>query len=335
MNADPLAQAGQPVLKVDDLRTHIFLKRGTVQAVDGVSFHVNAGETLGLVGESGSGKSMTSLSILRLTPKPGARTVSGRIEIDGINVLDLDEETMVRDIRGKLVSMISQDPMTSLNPVFSIGDQVGAAFRYHDLVQGRSAIREAVVNVLRRVRIPSPERRLDDFPHQYSGGMRQRVVSAMAIACSPKLMIADEPTSNLDVTIQVQIIRLLREIQKETGVGLIFITHDMGVAANICDRVAVMYADLIVEIGDVETIFANPSHPYTQGLLDSIPHLGRRRERLYSIPGNPPDMQNPPEGCRFAARCPHVMDRCRKEYPPEAEVEPGHMAACWLAEKTE
>lgn len=335
MNADPLAQAGQPVLKVDDLRTHIFLKRGTVQAVDGVSFHVNAGETLGLVGESGSGKSMTSLSILRLIPKPGARTVSGRIEIDGINVLDLDEDTMVRDIRGKLVSMISQDPMTSLNPVFSIGDQVGAAFRYHDLVRGRSAIRDAVVNVLQRVRIPSPERRLDDFPHQYSGGMRQRVVAAMAIACSPKLMIADEPTSNLDVTIQVQIIRLLREIQKETGVGLIFITHDMGVAANICDRVAVMYAGRIVEIGDVETIFDNPSHPYTQGLLDSIPHLGRRRERLYSIPGNPPDMQNPPEGCRFAARCPHVMDRCRKEYPPESEVEPGHMAACWLAEKTE
>ena len=333
MNADPLAQKVQPVLKVDDLRTHIFLKRGTVQAVDGVSFHVNAGETLGLVGESGSGKSMTSLSILRLIPKPGARTVSGRIEIDGINVLDLDEDTMVRDIRGKLVSMISQDPMTSLNPVFSIGDQVGAAFRYHDLVRGRSAIRDAVVNVLHRVRIPSPERRLDDFPHQYSGGMRQRVVAAMAIACSPKLMIADEPTSNLDVTIQVQIIRLLREIQRETGVGLIFITHDMGVAANICDRVAVMYAGRIVEIGDVETIFDNPSHPYTQGLLDSIPHLGRRRERLYSIPGNPPDMQNPPPGCRFAARCPHVMDQCRSEYPPEATVAPGHMAACWLVGK--
>ena len=330
MNANPGAQPNQPVLKVEDLKTHIFLKRGTVQAVDGVSFHVNAGETLGLVGESGSGKSMTSLSILRLIPKPGARTVSGRIEIEGVNVLDLDEETMVRDIRGKKVSMISQDPMTSLNPVFSIGEQVGAAFRYHDLVRGRSAIRDAVVNVLRLVRIPSPERRLDDFPHQYSGGMRQRVVAAMAIACSPRLMIADEPTSNLDVTIQVQIIRLLREIQKETGVGLIFITHDMGVAANICDRVAVMYAGRIVEIGDVETIFANPSHPYTQGLLDSIPHLGRRRERLYSIPGNPPDMQNPPQGCRFAARCPHVMDRCRQEYPPEETIAPGHTAACWL-----
>ncbi|WP_416897490.1 MAG: ABC transporter ATP-binding protein [Minwuia sp.] len=330
MNANPAAQANQPVLKVEDLKTHIFLKRGTVQAVDGVSFHVNAGETLGLVGESGSGKSMTSLSILRLIPKPGARTVSGRIEIEGVNVLDLDEETMVREIRGKKVSMISQDPMTSLNPVFSIGEQVGAAFRYHDLVRGRSAIREAVVNVLRRVRIPSPERRLDDFPHQYSGGMRQRVVAAMAIACSPRLMIADEPTSNLDVTIQVQIIRLLREIQKETGVGLIFITHDMGVAANICDRVAVMYAGRIVEIGDVGTIFANPSHPYTQGLLDSIPHLGRRRERLYSIPGNPPDMQNPPQGCRFAARCPHVMERCKQEYPPEETIAPGHTAACWL-----
>lgn len=330
MNANPKARTNEPVLKVEDLKTHIFLKRGTVQAVDGVSFHVNAGETLGLVGESGSGKSMTSLSILRLIPKPGARTVSGRIEIDGVDVLELDEDTMVRDIRGKKVSMISQDPMTSLNPVFSIGDQVGAAFRYHDLVRGRKGIREAVVNVLRRVRIPSPERRLDDFPHQYSGGMRQRVVAAMAIACSPRLMIADEPTSNLDVTIQVQIIRLLREIQKETGVGLIFITHDMGVAANICDRVAVMYAGRIVEIGDVETIFANPSHPYTQGLLESIPHLGRRRERLYSIPGNPPDMQNPPAGCRFAARCPHVMDRCRAEYPPEEAVAPGHMAACWL-----
>lgn len=324
----------KPVLKVDDLRTHIFLKRGTVRAVDGVSFHVNGGETLGLVGESGSGKSMTSLSILRLIPKPGARTISGRIEVDGINVLDLDEERMVREIRGKKVSMISQDPMTSLNPVFSIGEQVGAAFRYHDLAHGRRGIREAVVNVLRRVRIPSPERRLDDYPHQYSGGMRQRVVSAMAIACAPRLMIADEPTSNLDVTIQVQIIRLLREIQKETGVGLIFITHDMGVAANICDRLAVMYAGRIVEIGDVETIFSNPSHPYTQGLLESIPHLGRKRQRLYSIPGNPPDMQNPPEGCRFAARCPHVMDRCRTDYPPEVTIAAGHKAACWLVAKS-
>ena len=321
----------EPVLKVEDLRTHIFLKRGIVRAVDGVSFEVYPGETLGLVGESGSGKSMTSLSILRLTPKPGARTVSGRIEVEGVNILDLDEESMVRDIRGKKISMISQDPMTSLNPVFSIGEQVGAAFRYHDLAKGTRAIREAVVKVLSRVRIPSPERRLDDFPHQYSGGMRQRVVSAMAIACSPRLMIADEPTSNLDVTIQVQIIRLLREIQQETGVGLIFITHDMGVAANICDRVAVMYGGRIVEIADVDTIFSSPKHPYTQGLLESIPHLGRKRQRLYSIPGNPPDMQNPPPGCRFAARCPLADDQCRAAYPDERDFGGGHKVSCWKA----
>ena len=319
-----------PVLAVDGLKTHITLNRGTVRAVDGVSFHVNERETLGLVGESGSGKSMTSLSILRLIPKPGAQTIAGTVKLDGVDVLELDEETMVRDYRGRKISMISQDPMTSLNPVFSIGDQVGAPVRYHHLASGTRAIREAAVRVLDRVRIPSPERRLDDYPHQYSGGMRQRVVTAMAIACQPRLMICDEPTSNLDVTIQVQIIKLLREIQAETNVGLIFITHDMGVAANICDRIAVMYGGRIVEIGDVRTIFAEPKHPYTQGLLESIPHLGRKRQRLYSIKGNPPDMLNPPAGCRFAPRCPHATAKCEAEYPPETHFPDGSRAACWL-----
>ncbi|MEM7187975.1 MAG: ABC transporter ATP-binding protein [Pseudomonadota bacterium] len=322
--------ATTPVLEVENLTTHITLKRGTVRAVDGVSFHVNERETLGLVGESGSGKSMTSLSILRLIPKPGARTIAGEVRLDGVNVLELDEAEMVSEYRGRKISMISQDPMTSLNPVFTIGDQVSAPILYHKLVQGAKAIRDAAVRVLSRVKIPSPEKRLDDYPHQYSGGMRQRVVTSMAIACQPRLMICDEPTSNLDVTIQVQIIKLLREIQQETDVGLIFITHDMGVAANICDRIAVMYGGRIVEIGDVETIFANPAHPYTQGLLQSIPHLGHRRERLYSIEGNPPDMLNPPPGCRFAPRCPHATDQCRAAYPPETELKPGHSASCWL-----
>jgi peptide/nickel transport system ATP-binding protein len=319
-----------PLLRVENLKTHLILKRGVVRAVDGVNLTVDEGETLGIVGESGSGKTMTCLSILRLLPNSGEQSITGLIELDGTDLLALSEHEMVRDWRGRRIAMVSQDPLTSLNPVFTVGDQVGAPFRYHHLARGGAAVRGAVARVLRRVRIPSPETRLDDYPHQFSGGMRQRVCSAMAIACEPRLLIADEPTSNLDVTIQVQIMDLFRDIQRETGVGIILITHDLGVAAGICHRIAVMYAGRVVEVGDVRTIYRRPAHPYTRALLDSIPHLGLRRRRLYSIAGQPPSLIAPPPGCRFAPRCTRAEARCRDEYPPEVELSRGHRAACWF-----
>jgi len=324
-----MASTGQALLRVENLRTHLFLKRGVLKAVDGVSLHVDEGETLGLVGESGSGKSMTSLSIMRLLPKHSGRIVDGHVWLDGTDLTTLPEDEMARDWRGSRVSMVSQDPMTSLNPVFTVGDQVGAPFRYHKLAQGAQAVRDAAVKVLGRVRIPSPERRLDNYPHQFSGGMRQRVVAAMAIACAPRLLIADEPTSNLDVTIQVQMIELFRELQRDSGLGIILITHDLGVAASICDRVAVMYAGRIVEVGDVRTMYRQSAHPYTQALLNSIPHLGQRKRRLYAIAGQPPSLIDPPMGCRFAPRCPRRTAKCDAEYPPEVELAPGHVTACW------
>lgn len=329
--AMPVAVQKPPLLKVENLKTYLHLKRGVVRAVDGVDLEVAEGETLGVVGESGSGKTMTSLSMLRLLPKPAGRIVEGSITLDGVDLTKLSEEEIARDWRGRRISMVSQDPLTSLNPVFSIGDQVGAPFRYHKLAEGRSAVRKAVEAVLGRVRIPSPAKRIDDYPHQFSGGMRQRVVTAMAIACSPRLLIADEPTSALDVTIQVQMMALFRELQRDTGVGIILITHDLGVAAGICHRIAVMYAGRVVESGSVREIFKNPVHPYTRGLLNSIPHLGHRRKRLEAIAGQPPSLIDPPKGCRFAARCPQRMPRC-EEYPPQVEVSSGHKAACWLAE---
>lgn len=327
----PVPAARPPLLKVANLKTYLYLKRGIVRAVDGVDLEVAEGETLGIVGESGSGKTMTSLSMLRLLPKPSGRIVDGSITLDGTDLVKLSEEEMVRDWRGSRISMVSQDPLTSLNPVFTIGDQVGAPFRYHNLAQGRGAVRRAVETVLSRVRIPSSAKRIDDYPHQFSGGMRQRVVTGMAIACSPRLLIADEPTSALDVTIQVQMMDLFRELQRASGLGIILITHDLGVAASICHRVAVMYAGRVVESGDVREIFRNPAHPYTRGLLNSIPHLGRKRRRLEAIAGQPPSLVDPPKGCRFAARCPHRMPRC-DDYPPSFEVTRGHKAACWLAE---
>jgi oligopeptide/dipeptide ABC transporter ATP-binding protein len=328
---NPVPAPKPPLLKVENLKTYLYLNRGIVRAVDGVDLELAEGETLGIVGESGSGKTMTSLSILRLLPKPSGRIVDGAITLDGIDLLKLSEEEMVRDWRGSRISMISQDPLTSLNPVFTIGDQVGAPFRYHKLARGSGAVRRAVEAVLSRVRIPSPAKRIDDYPHQFSGGMRQRVVTGMAIACSPRLLLADEPTSALDVTIQVQMMELFRELQRDSGIGIIMITHDLGVAAGICHRIAVMYAGRVVESGDVREIFRNPAHPYTRGLLSSIPHLGRKRRRLEAIPGQPPSLIDPPRGCRFAARCPQKMPRC-EEYPPSFEVGRDHRAACWLAE---
>ncbi|MBM3554444.1 MAG: ABC transporter ATP-binding protein [Alphaproteobacteria bacterium] len=327
-----MTAAPTPLLKIENLQAHIKLRRGTVRAVDGVDFEIAPGETLGLVGESGSGKTMTSLSILRLLPRAGGHIAGGKIELDGTDLTRVTDAVMARDWRGSRISMVSQDPLTSLNPVFTVGDQVGAPFRYHDMIPAGKSLREAIVAVLDRVRIPSPAKRLDDYPHQFSGGMRQRVVSAMAIACAPRLLIADEPTSNLDVTIQVQMMRLFRDLQAETGMGIILITHDLGVAAGICHRVAVMYAGRIVEIGDVRRIYRQPAHPYTRALLDSIPHLGQKRRRLYAIGGQPPSLIDPPPGCRFAARCPNRMAICDQSYPPSRTVAPGHRASCWLIE---
>jgi peptide/nickel transport system ATP-binding protein len=324
--------AAVPLLRITNLQTHIDVRHGTVRAVDGVNLEVAERETLGVVGESGSGKTMTGLSILKLLPRPGGRIAGGRIELDGVDLVQVSEREMVREWRGRRITMISQDPLTSLNPVYSIGDQVGGPFRYHGLAGSRAEARSAAIDVLGRVRIPSPEKRLDDYPHQFSGGMRQRVVAAMAIACQPRLLIADEPTSALDVTIQVQMIDLLKRIQQDTGVGILMITHDMGVAASMCDRIAVMYAGRVVESGPVRRIYHAPAHPYTQALLASIPRLGQARERLESIGGQPPSLLNPPQGCRFAARCPQRMARCETEYPPEFETGAGHRAACWLHE---
>ena len=315
------------VLQVETLQTHLHLKRGVLRAVDGVSLAVGEGETLGLVGESGSGKTLTGLSLLRLLPKGSGRIVNGSIKLDGQELTTLSERDMAHDIRGRRIAMIMQDPMTSLNPVFSIGDQVSNPLRNHDIARG-TQLREAVVDVLRRVRLPSADKRLGDYPHQFSGGQRQRIVAAMAIGCTPRLLVADEPTTALDVTIQVQIIALLRQIQADTGAGIILITHDLGVAASLCRRIAVMYAGQIVETGPVRRIYKMPSHPYTQALLAAIPRLGDKRTRLQAIPGQPPSLIDPPTGCRFAARCPVRMDKCA-EAPPTVTLADGHSAACW------
>ena len=315
------------VLRVDNLQTHLHLKRGVLRAVDGVSLEVGEGDTLGLVGESGSGKTLTGLSLLRLLPKGSGRIVGGSIKLDGQELTTLSEREMAHDIRGRRIAMIMQDPMTSLNPVFSIGDQVSNPLRNHDIARG-AQLRGAVVDVLTRVRIPSPDQRLGDYPHQFSGGQRQRIVAAMAIGCTPRLLVADEPTTALDVTIQVQIIALLRQIQADTGAGIILITHDLGVAASLCRRIAVMYAGQIVETGPVRRIYKMPSHPYTQALLAAIPRLGDKRTRLQAIPGQPPSLIDPPSGCRFAARCGARMDKCA-EQPPTVTLADGHSAACW------
>jgi|TARA_Y100000310_G_scaffold331548_1_gene405311 oligopeptide/dipeptide ABC transporter ATP-binding protein len=321
------------LLIVDGLKTHIFLKRGVVKAVDGVSFALTAGETLGLIGESGSGKTMTGLSILGLPPRPAGRIVAGSIALDGVELVGLSERTLAAEVRGSKIAMISQDPMSSLNPVFSVGSQVAAPIRAHGLAGGRSAMHLAV-DELNRVHVPSAAERARNYPHQFSGGMRQRVVAAMAIACQPRLLIADEPTSALDVTIQVQFMDLIESIQADTGAGLLFITHDLGVAASLCHRIAVMYAGRIVESADVKSLYANPAHPYTQGLLDSLPKLGKRRTSLSAIQGTPPDPLSLPEGCAFHPRCPHVTDRCRQEAPPNVDLGAGQRASCWLLDRS-
>jgi len=316
------------VVDVKDLQTHIVTRWGTLKAVDGVSFTVAEGETLGIVGESGSGKSMTCLSIVRLVPRGSARIVGGQILLDGEDLLTKSEDAM-QQIRGRKVGMILQDPMSSLNPVFSVGMQVREPVAMYHGLRGR-ALTERATELLASVRIPSPGARLRAFPHQLSGGMRQRVVGAMAIAAPPRLLIADEPTTSLDLTIQMQYLGLLKELQERHRLAMIFVTHDLGIVARICDRVAVMYGGRIVEIGPVRRIFKSPAHPYTRALLDAIPRLGARRDRLTTIEGQPPDLVALPPGCAFAPRCPHAIERCRRESPPETVVAPEHATRCWL-----
>ena len=319
-----------PVVDVRDLRTHIVTRWGTIKAVDGVSFSVAAGETLGLVGESGSGKSMTCLSIVRLVPRPAARIVGGRVLLDGEDLLAKSEDEMQR-LRGRKVGMILQDPMSSLNPVFSVGMQMREAVTMYHGLRGRS-LTERATALLASVRIPSPAERLRAFPHQLSGGMRQRVVGAMAIAAPPRLLIADEPTTSLDLTIQAQYLALLEELQARHHLAMIFITHNLGIVAKMCDKVAVMYAGRMVEYGPVRQIFNRPAHPYTEALLRSIPRLTDRRERLTAIEGQPPDLASPPPGCAFHPRCPKAIERCREEDPPTFEVAEDQRARCWLAD---
>ena len=317
------------LLAVRDLKTHLFLKRGVLKAVDGVSFDLVARETLGLIGESGSGKTMTGLSLLGMPPKPAGRIVHGSVKLDGRELVGLPEDVLAEQVRGRQIAMISQDPMTSLNPVFTVGSQVAAPIRAHGLAGSREAVDLAVME-LDRVRVPSARERAHDYPHQFSGGMRQRVVAAMAIACRPRLLIADEPTSALDVTIQVQFMDLIESIQADTGAALVFITHDLGVAASLCHRIAVMYAGRIVELADAARLYAEPKHPYSQGLLASVPKLGQRGTRLTAIPGNPPNPLDLPSGCSFHPRCPHATEQCRREAPPSVAVEGGGEVACWL-----
>ena len=322
---------GEIVLEVNDLQTYFVTRWGVVKAVDGVSFNLRKGETLGIVGESGSGKSVTVLSMMRLVPSPPGHIVGGEVILEGENILELEEKEMEK-VRGSRIAMVLQDPMTALNPVFDIEDQVGEALKIHEGLKGQG-LKETVVDMLRKVRIPAPDVRMKDYPHQLSGGMRQRVVGAIGISCNPAVLIADEPTTSLDATIQAQYLRLLRELQESTGVGIIFITHDFGIVAKMCDRVAVMYAGKIVEQGDVRQIFNSPQHPYTEALINSVPKMEENVERLYSIPGNPPNLWELETECSFADRCPKVMDKCREAYPPTYETGDGQEAACWLLEE--
>ncbi len=318
----------QPILKVEELHTHFFTERGEVPAVDGVDLYINPGEVLGVVGESGCGKSVTSLSILKLIPNPPGKIVSGRILLKGQDIVPLKEKEM-RKIRGDAVSMIFQEPMTSLNPLFTVGQQIIETVRLHRRLSKKDA-RTHAVDMLRKVGIPRPEAIIDEYPHQLSGGMRQRVMIAMSISCSPELLIADEPTTALDVTIQAQILDLIRKLNEEQGTAVMLITHDLGVVAEMCQRVAVMYAGKVVEEGCVRDIFKNPLHPYTRGLIQSVPRMGETRERLYSIPGNVPILSAELQGCRFAPRCSHVMEICRQSLPQLKLQEDSHSCRCWL-----
>ena len=318
------------LLDVKNLKTYFFTDEGTVRAVDGVDLYIEKGETLGIVGESGCGKSVTALSIMKLIPQPPGRIVEGEIRYDGKNLVDLPPGKM-RKIRGKEISMIFQEPMTSLNPVFTCGEQIAEALRLHEGLGRRDAMAKTV-DMLKLVHMANAERRVKEYPHQLSGGMRQRVMIAMALSCNPKLLIADEPTTALDVTIQAQILELLKDLSRKLGVAMLIITHNLGVVARYADRVNVMYAGRIVERGTAREIYANPRHPYTLGLLRSVPRLDEpKKAKLAPIPGQPPDLTRLPPGCAFAPRCAFAIERCRAERPELETVGSEHVSACWVA----
>ncbi len=317
----------EPLLNVVDLETNFFTSEGVVHAVDGVSYQMKAGETLGLVGESGSGKSVSALSLMRLIPNPPGKITAGEVWFDGENLLDVDDKR-IREIRGNDIAMVFQEPMTSLNPVLTIGRQLTEALQLHLNLSTTDANARAV-ELLHMVGIPAAEERLFDYPHQFSGGMRQRVMIAMALSCDPKLLLADEPTTALDVTIQAQVLEVMARLSRELGTAVIVITHNLGVVARYADRVNVMYGGRIVEMGPAAEIYHEPRHAYTLGLLESVPRLDAREGRLIPIEGSPPDLTNLPNGCAFAPRCRFATDQCREERPELSEVAPDHHAACW------
>jgi oligopeptide/dipeptide ABC transporter ATP-binding protein len=325
----------EPILRVTNLRTILDLNDGAVPVVDDVSFSLNVGETLGIVGESGSGKSMTALSIMQVLPKPIGRIAGGEIWLDGDNLVEKSDEQMAR-IRGSKIGMILQDPHTSLNPLFTVGNQVVEALRINQPKAARSTLFKRAIEALKKVNVADAERRVDAYPHQMSGGMKQRVVGAIAIAGAPKVIIADEPTTALDVTIQLQYLQLLQDIQKETGMAILFITHDLGIVANLCHKLVVMYAGKIVESGTVRDVFEAPSHPYTEALLNSVPTIDRKVDRLYAIKGQPPALVADRVGCSFAPRCLYADKKCHAEGPSTFAGRSGaadHRASCWKIER--
>jgi peptide/nickel transport system ATP-binding protein len=322
---------GERLLEIKGLKTHFFTEEGVVRAVDGVDLHIDKGETLGVVGESGCGKTVTALSVMKLIPMPPGKIVEGQMLYEGRDLVTLPPAQM-RKVRGKEISMVFQEPMTSLNPVFTIGEQIAEAIRLHEGL-GRRAAMDKTVDMLKLVHIPNPERRVKEYPHQLSGGMRQRVMIAMALSCNPKLLIADEPTTALDVTIQAQILELLNELKAKLGMAVLLITHDMGVIAETAQRVMVMYAGKVVEEAPVKELFKEPLHPYTQGLLRSIPRIdtaATQKKRLEAIPGVVPSLLNLPRGCSFEPRCPHAKPVCKDQEPVLKEVRRGHRVSCWL-----
>jgi len=334
MNLSKNLHTDETILRVEDLKTYFYLREGVTKAVDGVGYGIGKGEVVGLVGESGCGKTVSALSILRLIQSPPGRIEGGRIAFEGKNLLDLSIKE-IKDIRGNKISMIFQEPLTSLNPIFNVGKQIGEALQVHRGMGKREAL-EKTIEMLRMVGIPSPERRAFEYPHQLSGGMRQRVMIAMALSCGPKLLIADEPTTALDVTIQAQILDLMLRLREELKMAILLITHDLGVIAEVAERVIVMYSGKVVEEARVRTIFNNPQHPYTIGLIGSVPRLDRiqrklrKKERLQEIPGVVPSLNQLPKGCYFEPRCPKAMEGCRLEQPKLRKIEEGHFLNCWL-----
>jgi oligopeptide/dipeptide ABC transporter ATP-binding protein len=319
--------ADDPILSVRGLRVHFVTQRGTGRAVDGISFDLRRGETMGLVGESGCGKSVTALTIVGLQPRPAARVVGGQVLFRGEDLLQKTPREL-RRYRGKHIAMVLQDPMTALNPVFTVGNQIAESLRLHQKLRG-AGLRRRAIELLDRLRIPSPAERLDAYPHMFSGGMRQRIVGAIALAGEPEVLIADEPTTSLDATVEAAYLALLRELQRTAGLAILYITHDLGVVARVCDRVTVMYAGRAVESAPAARLFAQPAHPYTQALLRAIPDLRARTERLESIEGQPPSIYELPRGCPFVPRCPVALSRCGEEFPPAVEVGASHSTSCW------